>query len=67
MPVLVAGLAGYIGSHTARDLWRHGQTVLIYDNLSTGNRVLARGFLLSDALRSCGGGRVLAESTKVLR
>jgi UDP-glucose-4-epimerase GalE len=44
--VLVVGGAGYIGSHTARTLRRHGYDVLIYDNLSTGHAFLAHGFEL---------------------
>ncbi len=44
MRVLVTGGAGYIGSHAARTLVRHGHEVLIYDDLSTGHRELARGF-----------------------
>ncbi len=46
MAVLVTGGAGYIGSHTARALRRHGFDVLIYDNLSTGHESLAGGFEL---------------------
>jgi UDP-glucose 4-epimerase len=46
MRVLVTGGAGYIGSHGARALARHGHDVVIYDNLSTGHRELARGFEL---------------------
>src|SRR5512133_196841 len=46
MVVLVVGGAGYIGSHTARVLRRHGFDVLIYDNLSTGRRFLANDFEL---------------------
>jgi len=42
--VLVIGGAGYIGSHAARALRRHGYDVLIYDNLSTGYPELAEGF-----------------------
>jgi UDP-glucose-4-epimerase GalE len=42
--VLVIGGAGYIGSHAARALRRHGYNVLIYDNLSTGYPELAEGF-----------------------
>src|SRR5262245_56082684 len=49
MKVLVTGGAGYIGSHTARALARHGNEVVIYDNLSTGHRFLARGFELVQA------------------
>jgi UDP-glucose-4-epimerase GalE len=44
--VLVIGGAGYIGSHAARALKRHGYTPLIYDNLSTGHPFLANGFEL---------------------
>jgi UDP-glucose-4-epimerase GalE len=44
--ILVIGGAGYIGSHTARTLTRLGHTPLIYDNLSTGYELLARGFEL---------------------
>lgn len=46
MRVLVIGGAGYIGSHTARVLRRHGHDVIIYDNLSTGYDFLAHGFEL---------------------
>ena len=46
MKVLVIGGAGYIGSHTARALQRHGDEVIIYDNLSTGHEFLAQGFKL---------------------
>jgi UDP-glucose-4-epimerase GalE len=44
--VLVIGGAGYIGSHAARALRRHGYDVVIYDNLSTGYPELAEGFEL---------------------
>ena len=44
MTVLVVGGAGYIGSHAARVLRKHGYDVIIYDNLSTGHRFLAKGF-----------------------
>ena len=46
MRVLVTGGAGYIGSHGARALARHGHEAVIYDNLSTGHRELANGFEL---------------------
>ena len=46
MRVLVTGGAGYIGSHGARALARRGHEVVIYDNLSTGHRELAKGFEL---------------------
>jgi UDP-arabinose 4-epimerase len=44
--VLVSGGAGYIGSHAARILRKHGFEALIYDNLSTGCASLAKGFEL---------------------
>jgi UDP-glucose 4-epimerase len=36
--ILVTGGAGYIGSHVVKALGENGYQVLIYDNLSTGNR-----------------------------
>ena len=38
MAVLVCGGAGYIGSHTVRELLAAGEEVIIADNLSTGHR-----------------------------
>jgi len=38
MKVLVVGGAGYIGSHTALALVRKGHEVVVFDNLSTGNK-----------------------------
>jgi len=46
MKVVVVGGAGYIGSHTARALQKRGHEVVIYDDLSTGFEVLAKGFPL---------------------
>lgn len=46
MAILVVGGAGYIGSHAARVLRRHGYKVIIYDNLVTGKESLAAGFEL---------------------
>jgi UDP-glucose-4-epimerase GalE len=46
MAILVSGRAGYIGSHAARALRRAGYEVILYDNLSAGNRGLAQGFEL---------------------
>ncbi|MGB1209272.1 MAG: NAD-dependent epimerase/dehydratase family protein, partial [Paracoccaceae bacterium] len=40
MSILVTGGAGYIGSHMALRLVDAGETVVVYDNLSTGNRNL---------------------------
>lgn len=35
--ILVTGGAGYIGSHTVRELRDRGQDVVVFDNLSTGH------------------------------
>ncbi len=40
--VLVAGGAGFIGSHTAKLLAREGYSPVVYDNLSTGHRTSVR-------------------------
>lgn len=42
MRVLVTGGAGYIGSHTCKELARDGHEVITYDNLSTGHRSLVK-------------------------
>jgi UDP-glucose 4-epimerase len=41
MNVLVAGGAGYIGSHTVKLLKESGHTPVIYDNLSRGHKIVA--------------------------
>jgi len=46
LAVLVAGGAGYIGSHAAHVLRRKGYDVIIYDDLSNGRKELAEGFEL---------------------
>jgi len=43
MKILVAGGAGYIGSHTVKELIKEGFEVLIYDNFSTGRKELLTG------------------------
>jgi UDP-glucose-4-epimerase GalE len=40
MKILIAGGAGYIGSHTVKELIREGFEVVIFDNFSTGKRIL---------------------------
>jgi len=44
MAILVTGGAGYIGSHTAHLLKRHGYEVVIADDLSRGHEHNVRGF-----------------------
>jgi len=48
--ILVTGGAGYIGSHTLRQLGEAGEKLVILDNLSTGfqNSVLYGDFILGD-------------------
>lgn len=41
MNVLVAGGAGYIGSHTVKRLQEAGHQPIIYDNLSRGHKIVA--------------------------
>src|SRR3954468_16141329 len=41
MNVLVAGGAGYIGSHTVKRLKESGHNPIIYDNLSRGHKIAA--------------------------
>ena len=36
--VLVAGGAGYIGSHASKALRARGESVVVYDNFSQGHR-----------------------------
>jgi UDP-glucose-4-epimerase GalE len=43
MTILVAGGAGYIGSHTVKELGREGFDVLVFDNFSSGKRELVGG------------------------
>jgi UDP-glucose 4-epimerase len=40
--ILVAGGAGYIGSHTCLDLFNKGHTPICYDNLSNGHEEFAK-------------------------
>ena len=53
LKVLVAGGAGYIGSHTVYELIRAGHEVVVFDNLSSGRRAAVHeqaGFYLGDIL-----------------
>jgi UDP-glucose 4-epimerase len=62
--VLVTGGAGYIGSHTVKELRRRGFSVVVFDNLSSGRREFAAGAELvvgdlrdRDAVRAVLAGR----------
>jgi len=50
--VLVTGGAGYIGSHTAKELLKQGFEVVVFDNLSGGNKefVLGGGLIVGDLM-----------------
>jgi len=41
--ILVTGGAGYIGSHTVKELLKRGYGTVTFDNLSTGHREFVRG------------------------
>lgn len=43
MKILVAGGAGYIGSHTAKELLRQGFETVVFDNFSSGRKELLCG------------------------
>jgi UDP-glucose-4-epimerase GalE len=66
--ILVVGGAGYIGSHTARALRRHGYEAIIYDNLSTGHSSFADGFelIVGDIADEGKLARALARSAAVI-
>lgn len=43
MSILVCGGAGYIGSHTAYELFKRGEDVIVVDNLITGHKKAVMG------------------------
>ena len=53
--ILIVGGAGYIGSHINKLLANNGYNTIIYDNLSTGHKKLARWgeFILGDLSDTC--------------
>jgi len=52
MKIFVAGGAGYIGSHTVKELTQEGFEVLIFDNFSTGKKeLISDGELVEGDLR----------------
>ncbi|TXR47356.1 UDP-glucose 4-epimerase GalE [Phyllobacterium endophyticum] len=61
--VLVAGGAGYIGSHTAKLLHANGLEPIVFDNLVTGNRSSVRWgpFVHGDILDTSSLARTLAQ------
>jgi UDP-glucose 4-epimerase len=50
--VLVTGGAGYIGSHTTKELLKQGFEVVVFDNLSSGSKefVLGGGLIVGDLM-----------------
>jgi len=59
--VLIAGGAGYIGSHTVKELRRAGFRPVVFDNLSSGHRDAVGGadFIAGDLGDADGIGRVM--------
>jgi UDP-glucose 4-epimerase len=62
MKILVAGGAGYIGSHTVQELIHQGYEIVILDNFSTGRRELITGGEVVE-----GDLRELADLEKIFR
>ncbi len=64
MAILVTGGAGYIGSHTVRELLDHGEEVVVVDNLQKGHRGALSGgkFYECDLRDEAGLAKVFAEN-----
>jgi UDP-glucose 4-epimerase len=51
MNIMVTGGAGYIGSHTVRELVKRGNQVLVLDNLSRGHEAAVKeGFPVKEII-----------------
>jgi UDP-glucose 4-epimerase len=63
MKILVTGGAGYIGSHVVKALGEKGHDLLVYDNLSSGNReaVLSGRLVVGDLSDAALLDRTIAE------
>jgi UDP-glucose 4-epimerase len=64
MNVLVAGGAGYIGSHTVKRLKESGHSPVIYDNLSRGHRIVAEILKVPAVFADLNDRAVLARALK---
>jgi UDP-glucose-4-epimerase GalE len=67
MNVLVAGGAGYIGSHTVKRLKEAGHTPIIYDNLSRGHREVIDILKVPAVIADLGDKKTLPEALKKFR
>lgn len=73
MRYLITGGAGFIGSHLAEYLLKHGQEVVVWDNLSTGNEENLAGcrgrsgfqFVAGDMAKDPAFGKLVAECDAV--
>ncbi|MFA6582921.1 MAG: UDP-glucose 4-epimerase GalE [Elusimicrobiaceae bacterium] len=60
--ILIAGGAGYIGSHVAKELVKHGFNAVVLDNFSRGHRELAKWGIVEEC--DLGDKKKLAEIFK---
>ncbi len=60
MNILVAGGAGYIGSHMCRRLRSAGHNPVVYDNFCSGHREAVKGY---PVMEGCLGDRISIKST----
>lgn len=64
MNVLVAGGAGYIGSHTVKQLKEAGHTPIIYDNLARGHKQVIEILKVPAIIGDLGDGEKLAAALR---